>query len=115
VVEHGLDDPRVRPVIADLREVLAELEPPFDAVCLDVDNGPGWLVHEDNAALYGREGLAAVARLLRPGGRLSVWSAQPDEEFEARLRQLFGRVEAIQIPVARGPDDVVYLSRTRRP
>jgi spermidine synthase len=115
VVEHGLDDPRVRPVIADLREVLAELEPPFDAVCLDVDNGPGWLVHEDNAALYGREGLAAVARLLRPGGRLSVWSAQPDEEFEARLRQLFGRVETIHIPVARGPDDVVYLSRTRRP
>ena len=115
VVEHGLDDPRVRPVLGDLREVLAELEPPFDAVCLDVDNGPGWLVHEDNAALYGPEGLAAVARLLRPGGRLSVWSAQPDEEFEARLRQLFRRVETIHIPVARGPDDVVYLSRTRRP
>ena len=109
-VEHGLDDPLVRPVIGDLREVLADLRPPFDAVCLDVDNGPGWLVHEANAALYVREGLAALAGLLRPGGRLSVWSAQPEAGFGARLRQVFERVDVIHIPVPRGPDDVVYVA-----
>jgi spermidine synthase len=112
VVEHGLADPRVRPVVGDLREVIGDLTPPFDAVCLDVDNGPGWLVHEGNAVLYDLDGLARLAALLCPGGRLAVWSAQPDDAFERRLEAVFDRVSAVRIPVARGPDDVVYLART---
>lgn len=115
-VERGLDDPRVHVMVGDLRELVPDLEPPFDAVCLDIDNGPGWTVHEMNASLYGDEGLAALGRLLRPGGRLSVWSSQDDEGFEARLGTLFGSVTTIRVPVPRGPDDVVYVaSRIRRP
>ncbi|HET6847440.1 MAG TPA: hypothetical protein VFH74_01175 [Gaiellales bacterium] len=109
-VEHGLDDPRVQPVVGDIREVMARLDASFDAVCLDVDNGPGWLVHDANASLYGAAGLEALARLLRPGGRLSVWSAQDDAEFEARLRSIFADVAVIRIPVPRGPDDVIYVA-----
>ena len=105
----GLDDPRVRLLVADLDDALEVLDPPFDAICLDVDNGPGWLVHERNERLYGDGGLERLCRLLRPGGRLSVWAAAADAAFEARLRARFEAVRTVEIPVARGPDDVVYL------
>jgi spermidine synthase len=105
----GLDDPRVRLVVADLGDALETLDPGFDAICLDVDNGPGWLVHERNRRLYDDEGLARIRRLLRPGGRLTVWAAAADASFEARLREGFDAVRTVEIPVARGPADVVYL------
>jgi spermidine synthase len=113
IAGHGLDDPRVRLVVADLRDVVAREEGPFDAVCLDVDNGPGWLVHDANAALYSSEGLAAMAALLRAGGRLAVWAAAADPAFEHRLAAAVGPVAAVSIPVARGADDVVYVARKR--
>jgi spermidine synthase len=106
----GLEDPRVRVVVADLADVLETLEPPFDAICLDVDNGPGWLVHERNRRLYADAGLRSLRRLLRPDGRLTVWAAAADAAFEARLRDCFAAVRAVEIPVRRGPDDVVYVA-----
>jgi spermidine synthase len=105
----GLDDPRVRLLVADLDDALGTLEPPFDAICLDVDNGPGWLVHERNGRLYDDGGLGRLRRLLRPGGRLTVWAAAPDAAFEARLRTCFDVVHTFEIAVARGPADVVYV------
>jgi len=106
----GLDDPRVRLVVADLGDALATLAGPFDAICLDVDNGPGWLVHERNRGLYADAGLRRIHGLLRPGGRLAVWAAAADAEFEARLRERFAAVRSVAIPVPRGPDDVVYVA-----
>ena len=106
----GLDDPRVRLVVADLGELLETLEGPFDAICLDVDNGPGWLVHERNRRLYADAGLQRIHRLLPPGGRLTVWAAAADPGFEARLRARFDHVRALSIPVPRGADDVVYVA-----
>ena len=107
----ALDDPRVRLVVGDLQELIVRPRAGrYDAVCLDVDNGPGWLVHERNAGLYDDAGLAGLARLLAPRGRLAVWSAAPDPPFEARLRQRFRSVRAHTVPVPRGPDDVVYLA-----
>jgi spermidine synthase len=117
-VEHGLDDPRVRLVVTDMREVIDGGGAPFDAVCLDVDNGPGWLVHEANAALYDDRGLASMAAMLRPGGRLGVWAAADDPAFEDRLRSSVGPVRTVRVPVDRGDDDVVYIatvSRSRLP
>jgi spermidine synthase len=105
----GLDDPRVRLLVADVDDALETLEPPFDAICLDVDNGPGWLVHERNRRLYDDGGLGRLRRLLRPGGRLTVWAAAADAAFEARLRACFDGVRTVEIAVARGPDDVVYV------
>jgi len=106
----GLDDPRVRLVVADLADALETLGGGLDAICLDVDNGPGWLVHERNRRLYTDAGLRRIHDRLRPGGRLAVWAAAPDAEFEGRLRRQFAAVRAVAIPVARGPDDVIYLA-----
>ena len=106
----GLADPRVRLVVADLGDALETLEGPFDAICLDVDNGPGWLVHERNRGLYADAGLERIHGLMRPGGRLTVWAAAADPGFEARLCARFGLVWAVAIPVPRGADDVVYVA-----
>jgi spermidine synthase len=110
VCEHGVDDPRVRVVVADLRDALTTIEGTFDAICLDIDNGPGWLVHAGNAAVYADAGLVRLGRLLAPGGRLAVWAAAADEAFAARLSTRFGAVRAVAIGVPRGPDDVVYVA-----
>jgi spermidine synthase len=110
VAGDALDDPRVRVVVGDLRDQIGLLEGPYDAVCVDIDNGPGWLVHERNAWLYQDAGIAAVASLLAPGGRLAVWSSDRDTAFEHRLRALFSEVRTIEIPVARGPADVIYVA-----
>jgi spermidine synthase len=110
VTAHGLDDPRVRLVVADVRDAVETAEGRFDAVCLDVDNGPAWLVHERNAQIYTDAGLELIARRLRPAGRLAVWAAAPDAAFEHRLRRRFAAVRTLRIPVARGPDDVVYVA-----
>jgi spermidine synthase len=115
-LRHGLDDRRVRLVVADLRDALVTLDGQFDAICLDIDNGPGWLVHPANADVYADAGLDRLGRLLRPWGRLTVWAAAADAAFEARLRRHFQAVQAMAIPVSRGPDDVVYVAGAlRRP
>ncbi|MEP6641867.1 MAG: spermidine synthase [Gaiellales bacterium] len=110
LTEHGLDDPRVRLVVADILDVLETTADEFDAICLDVDNGPDWLVHEANAEIYSDATLELIGRRLRPGGRLAVWAAAPDDRFEARLRRRFASVASVAIAVARGPDDVVYVA-----
>jgi spermidine synthase len=106
----GLDDPRVRLVVADLGDALQAVGGPFDAICLDIDNGPGWLVHERNRRLYADAGLRRIHRLLRPGGRLTVWAAAADVDFEGRLRDCFDTVRSVALPVPRGPDDVIYVA-----
>ncbi|MFC4504037.1 MULTISPECIES: spermidine synthase [Streptomyces] len=107
----SLADPRTDVVEADLLDHLRETSDTFDAVCLDIDNGPGWTVTEGNESLYSPAGLAGCARVLRPGGVLAVWSAQPSPEFEGTLRNAgFQRVRTEEIPVARGVPDVVHLA-----
>lgn len=111
----ALDDPRVSVVVAGLAEFLAAVDDRFDAVCLDVDNGPEWTVTAANAALYGDAGLAAVDRRLAPGGTLAVWSAGASAAFEARLRDRYAEVARIEVPVPRGGPDVVWTAREPRP
>ena len=107
----ALADPRTEVVAADLLRYLDETCATFDALCLDIDNGPGWTVTEDNEGLYSQAGLASCARALRPGGVLAVWSAQPSREFEQTLRNAgFRAVRTEEIPVARGVPDVVHLA-----
>lgn len=110
--EGALDDPRVRVECADLLVWLRTPGEPYDAICLDIDNGPEWTVSDGNAALYGPEGLDLLAGRLRPGGVLAVWSAAAVTVFEDRLRGRFARVSAHPVEVARGEPDVVYLAST---
>jgi spermidine synthase len=109
-LDTALDDPRVTIAVADLAAFLAADGPAYDAICLDVDNGPEWTVTVDNASLYGEPGLSAVDRRLAPGGTLAVWSANGAPAFEARLRSRYRTVEVVRIPVPRGEPDVVYVA-----
>ncbi|MFD4787668.1 spermidine synthase [Streptomyces sp. NPDC058459] len=107
----ALADPRTRVVEADLVAYVKKTSDTFDAVCLDIDNGPGWTVTEGNGSLYTPAGLADCARVLRPGGVLATWSAQPSPEFEGTLRNAgFRQVRTEEVPVARGVPDVVHLA-----
>ncbi|GGN77995.1 spermidine synthase [Streptomyces albiflavescens] len=107
----ALADPRTEIVDNDLVAYVNEKSATYDALCLDIDNGPGWTVTEGNEGLYSKAGLASCARVLRPGGVLAVWSAQPSPEFEGSLRNAgFQRVRTEEIPVARGVPDVVHLA-----
>ena len=90
-----LADDRVAVVAADVVVALAEAhDASYDLVLLDVDNGPGYLVHAANAALYEPPALTDARRLLRSGGALVVWSAAESAELEESLRTVFGAVEA---------------------
>ncbi|BDP41843.1 hypothetical protein DAETH_18120 [Deinococcus aetherius] len=88
-----LEDPRTRVHVGDVAELLRTREAAFDAVLLDVDNGPEGMTHQANSWLYSPGGLAAARRTLRPGGVLAVWSATPDPRFTNRLRRAGFRVE----------------------
>ncbi|MEV5641746.1 spermidine synthase [Streptomyces flaveolus] len=106
----ALADPRAEIVEADLVAYVNETSDTYDALCLDIDNGPDWTVTEGNDGLYSPSGLAGCTRVLRPGGVLAVWSAQPSPEFEETLRNAgFQQVRTEEIPVARGVPDVVHL------
>ncbi|MHC5902528.1 spermine/spermidine synthase domain-containing protein [Streptomyces sp. S6] len=107
----ALDDPRAGVVVTDLLDFLRETSDTFDALCLDIDNGPEWTVTEGNDGLYGPAGLASCARVLAPGGVLAVWSAKPSSDFERTLWNAgFRGVRTEEVPVARGVPDVVHLA-----
>ena len=84
---HPLNNPRVEVKPEDVAKTIQARASFWDAVLLDVDNGPEALTHKDNQRLYTRSGLKASFGALRPGGILSVWSAGDDEAFTLRLRQ----------------------------
>ncbi|WP_371521015.1 spermidine synthase [Kitasatospora sp. NBC_01300] len=109
----ALEDRRVQVLHTDLLEYLAAADGErYDALCLDIDNGPDWTVTDSNAGLYGADGLAVLWHRLQPGGVLAVWSAQPSADFEEALRAAgFSDVVTHEIPVSRGVPDVVHLAR----
>jgi spermidine synthase len=110
----ALTDPRVRVAVADLADWLAGTDESFDAVCLDVDNGPDWTVVTANDVLYRPDGVRMLARHLVPGGALSVWSCARSVAFESVLGERFRSVRVVECPVERGPPDVVYLAHDPR-
>jgi spermidine synthase len=95
-------------VVADIAVAMAEARPAsYDLVLLDVDNGPGYLVQDTNAAVYQRPFLTAARHALRPGGALAVWSANEAPELESALRGVFGSAEAL-------PQEVLLQDREER-
>jgi spermidine synthase len=82
----SLNDPRASIEVADVIEAIRTHPNAFDAILLDVDNGPEGLVRKANDALYDPKGLKAIHRALRPGGVVAVWSSGPNPSFSKRLR-----------------------------
>jgi spermidine synthase len=85
---------RARVVVADVADVLAASSGAFDLVCLDTDNGPRWLVREENSFLYLEQGVRAARDALRPGGAAVFWSPARYAEFEVLLSRVFARTHA---------------------
>jgi spermidine synthase len=117
-VPHGpsyLADERLHVVVADIRMAMAEATPAaYDLVLLDVDNGPGYLVHQHNEAVYEEEFLRRCRDVLGPGGVLVVWSADAAPELLASLRTVFGAAEeqAHDVLLQDRPEEYfLYLAR----
>ncbi|MGC4927588.1 spermidine synthase [Streptomyces cyaneofuscatus] len=107
----ALADPRTEVVHTDLVAHLRTATERYDALCLDIDNGPDWTVTEDNGSLYSPTGLARCHDRLTPGGVLALWSAQPSPAFEQALRNAgFSGVRTEEVAVTRGVPDVVHLA-----
>ena len=83
---HPLKDKRVRIEVGDVAATARSAQSRFDAVLLDVDNGPAAFTTTDNSRLYDDRGLAAFRAALKSGGVLAIWSARDDRKFEQRLR-----------------------------
>jgi spermidine synthase len=95
-VPHGpaiLADARVTIVNADIAMAIAEARSTYDLVLLDVDNGPGYLVHEANEAVYQKQFLQRCHDVLGPDGVIIVWSANPAPDLQSALEAVFGTAE----------------------
>jgi spermidine synthase len=111
-----LEDGRVTIRNADVADLIGEAQGAYDAILLDVDNGPGGLNREANDGLYGVAGLAVAAAALKPGGVLAVWSATQDTGFVQRLRRSGYAVEEKTVRATRqkrGARHVIWLARRR--
>lgn len=100
LVPSVLDDERVRVIVGDVRDVvLTQPLGSLDGLLLDVDNGPDFLVYNENSALYESDFLGECRLRLAPGGVLTVWSSSASAALEAVMREVFGGCEVRPVPV----------------
>ncbi len=112
-----LGDPRVRLVQGDVAELIRASHGAYDAILLDVDNGPDGLVRDANDLLYSEQGLRAAKAALRPGGVLAIWSAAKDDAFARRLKRAGFAVEEVAVRarengagVGRGAKHIIWFA-----
>lgn len=113
----SLDDPRTRILEGDVAAPIAASKAGYDAILLDVDNGPEGLTRRANDALYDAAGLARAKATLSPGGVLAVWSSAPHARFTAALRASGLTAEEIRTPArkgGRGARHVIWLGVKER-
>jgi len=111
-----LDDPRVDLLMADVVPVIAAGRACYDAILLDVDNGPDGLTAAANDRLYSATGLAAARAALTPGGILAVWSAGSDDAFTRRLASAGFAVDEVAVRArdnGKGPRHVIWFAQKR--
>jgi spermidine synthase len=114
VADGCLDDPRIRLIMGDVGAVISGANAQYDAILLDVDNGPDGLTRVGNDGLYTPAGLAAAKRALKPGGILAVWSAGDDAKFTKRMGQAGFKVEEVAVRArsnGKGPRHVIWFGR----
>ncbi len=111
-----LDDPRVQLMTGDVATAITSATKRYDAILLDVDNGPAGLVRAANDGLYSMKGLAATKTALRPGGILAIWSAAPDDAFTRRLKDTGFDVEDVTVRArsnGKGPRHTIWFAGKR--
>ncbi len=115
---HPLDDPRARIDMRDVGDVIRSSAAVFDAILLDVDNGPDAFTLAGNASLYGDAGIAAARRALKPGGTLAVWATEEDKRFVQRLGRagFAAAAERVRARAGRGRSrHVIFVARAPQP
>lgn len=108
-----LDDPRVELVLGDVADEIRDSPGAYDAILLDVDNGPEGLTADSNHHLYTQRGLRQAKAALRPGGVLAIWSAFKEPAFTARLKKAGFAVEEVTVRArtnGKGPKHVIWFA-----
>ncbi|GGI74549.1 spermidine synthase [Polymorphobacter multimanifer] len=116
VTDGCLDDPRVTVEMGDVAATIGRATATFDAILLDVDNGPDGLTRPANNGLYGNQGLADARKALRPGGVLAVWSASSDPAFARQLQRAGFAVETVRVRArenGKGAMHVIWFATKR--
>lgn len=111
---HPLADPRSTVFLGDVADLLRAEPGGFNAILLDVDNGPQAVIRRQNDWLYSLEGLAVAGAALRPGGVLAIWSAGPDSQFDLRLRRAGFKTEQVIVRphrAGKGARHYIWLAR----
>ena len=111
-----LDDPRVELVMDDVARVIGAATGRYDAILLDVDNGPDGLTRAANNRIYSMAGLATARRALRPGGILAIWSAAADPQFTRRLESAGFAVDPVAVRArsnGKGAKHMIWFARSR--
>ena len=111
--ENPLSDSRSKVYIGDVAELVAPKKPTFDAILLDVDNGPEGLTQSDNQWLYSSQGIAAIYKALNPKGTLAVWSAGPDPLYLIRLKKagFSASVRSVRARKGKGSRHTIFLAQ----
>ncbi|MEE9369505.1 MAG: hypothetical protein V3V05_11685 [Pontiella sp.] len=116
LADKPLNDPRTIVLESDVGLVIKQKGETYDAIMLDVDNGPDALTHKGNDRLYTRGGINAAKNALKPGGILGVWSAEPDASFTKRLRGTGFKVEEVTVRArgTKGRRHTIWLAEKPR-
>lgn len=115
ITQGCLDDPRVDVRIGDVATQITDTRHGYDAILLDVDNGPDGLTRAANDGLYSAQGLTRAHGALKPGGILAIWSAGPDRAFTQRLKQAGFHVEEVKVRArenGKGPMHTIWFAST---
>jgi spermidine synthase len=104
-------DTRCHLIHADMITWMKKTTMMFDLICLDIDNGPDWVVYNENGSLYSQTGLQKIQSRLRPGGCITFWSATASPQFVELLRSFFGEyaVEVKEVAQQRGEPDYIFI------
>lgn len=113
VAGRPLNDDRVRVYLGDVAELFMTKKANYDAILLDVDNGPEAFTHDDNSELYSIESLNAIRETLRPNGMLAVWSAWHDPRFTKKLKKARFKVsfKTVRAHKGKGSKHTIYLAQ----
>lgn len=105
----ALDDPRVAVQLGDVGALIQSEKAAYDAILLDVDNGPDGLTRASNDNLYSHNGLRAAKTALRPNGVLAVWSSAPDRAFTRRLREVGFAADEVHVRANAGKSGARHI------